>query len=88
VIAVRGLLAPLRTQLVKLDPAARLAVTGSAASDFDVNAWSAAGGDYAERRALPLSLAILGVTFGGLIAAGLPFLMGLATTTVALGAPS
>ena len=61
-------------------------MTGGAAGDFDVNELSASGGDRAEKRALPLTLAILAVAFGTLVAAGLPFLMGLATTTVALGA--
>jgi RND superfamily putative drug exporter len=86
VAAVRKALAPLRATLNERDPAARIAVTGGAAGDFDVNALSASGGDSAEKRALPLTLAILAVAFGTLVAAGLPFLMGLATTTVALGA--
>lgn len=85
VLAARAALAPLRAQLLILDPKARLAVTGGPASDFDVNALSASGGDRAEKRALPLTLAILVVAFGTLIAAMLPFLMGLATTTVSLG---
>ena len=34
---------------------------------------------------MPLTLAILVIAFGTLIAAALPFLMGLATTTVSLG---
>jgi putative drug exporter of the RND superfamily len=86
VVAVRDALAPLRAELRALDPAATLAVTGGPAGDFDVNALSAVGGDHAEKRALPLTLAILAVAFGTLIAASLPFLMGLATTTVSLGA--
>jgi RND superfamily putative drug exporter len=86
VVVVRSALAPLRAALMAQDPAAQLAVTGGAAGDFDVNALSATGGDRAEKRALPLTLVILAVAFGTLIAAGLPFLMGLATTTVALGA--
>jgi RND superfamily putative drug exporter len=86
VVAVRAAMAPLRRELVTLDPAAQVAVTGGPAGDFDVNALSADGGDHAEKHALPLTLAILAVAFGTLIAASLPFLMGLATTTVALGA--
>ena len=86
VVAVRSALAPLRAQLTALDAAARIAVTGGAAADFDVNTWSAAGGDRAEKHALPLTLVILMLAFGTLIAACLPFLMGLATTTVSLGA--
>jgi RND superfamily putative drug exporter len=86
VVAVREAMTPLRSALIALDPAARVAVTGGPAADFDVNALSAVGGDHAEKHALPLTLAILAVAFGTLIAASLPFLMGLATTTVSLGA--
>jgi putative drug exporter of the RND superfamily len=85
VLAIRSALAPLGAALVRLDPGARVAVTGGAAADLDVNLWSAAGGDRAEKRALPLTLAILIVAFGTLVAAGLPFLTGLTTTTVSLG---
>jgi putative drug exporter of the RND superfamily len=82
---VRATLAPLRTQLTALDPLARVAVTGGPAADYDINTSSAKGGDHAEKRALPLSLAILLLAFGTLIAAALPFLMGIATTRVSLG---
>jgi len=85
VVAVRASLAPRAAALAQLDPAARLAVTGNAAADLDVNAWSATGGDRAERQALPLTLAILLLAFSTLVAAGLPFLMGLTTTTVSFG---
>jgi RND superfamily putative drug exporter len=85
VVVVRDALAPLRAALKAADPRSVVAVTGGAAGDYDVNALSAVGGDRAEKHALPLTLAILAVAFGTLIAAGLPFLMGLATTTVALG---
>jgi putative drug exporter of the RND superfamily len=86
VTAVRDALGPLRAALLRLDPTAQIAVTGGAASDFDLNELSGAGGDHAEKRALPLTLAILAIAFGTLISASLPFLVGLATTTVALGA--
>lgn len=82
---VRDALAPLRAQLQMLDPAARVAVTGEPAVNFDINAASAEGGDRAEKRALPLTLIILLFAFGTVVAAALPFLMGLATTTVSLG---
>jgi RND superfamily putative drug exporter len=85
VAVVREAVEPLRSELLALDPAARIAVTGGPAADYDVNAWSASGGDHAEKRALPLTLLILMVAFGTLVAAGLPFVMGLATTTVSLG---
>jgi uncharacterized membrane protein YdfJ with MMPL/SSD domain len=86
VVAVRSAAAPLRSALLHLDPKAQVAVTGGPAADYDVNAWSASGGDHAEKHALPLTLVILLIAFGTLVAASLPFLMGLATTTVALGA--
>jgi RND superfamily putative drug exporter len=82
---VRAALAPLRAQLTALDPLARVAVTGGPAADYDINTSSAEGGDHAEKRALPLTLAILVLAFGTLIAAALPFLMGIATTRVSLG---
>lgn len=85
VVAVRGTLAPLAAALRHSDPDARVAVTGSAAADYDINTWSATGGDRAEKHALPLTLAILLVAFGTLVAALLPFLTGLSTTTVSLG---
>ena len=86
VAVVRNAVAPWRTALLQLDPTAQLAVTGGPAADFDVNALSASGGDHAEKSALPLTLIILLMAFGTLIAASLPFLMGLCTTTLALGA--
>jgi putative drug exporter of the RND superfamily len=82
---VRAAIIPLRAQLLQLDPQAVIAVTGDPAVSYDINTSSAEGGDHAERRALPLTLAILLLAFGTLIAAGLPFLMGLATTMVSLG---
>ena len=82
---IRSALEPLRRQLRALDPAAQLAVTGEAAVNYDINTASAEGGDRAERRALPLTLLILLFAFGTLVAAALPFLMGLATTMVSLG---
>ncbi len=85
VVVIREQMAPLRADLVDLDAAARIAVTGGPAADYDVNAFSASGGDHAEKRALPLTLIILMLAFGTFVAGCLPFLMGLATTTVALG---
>ncbi len=82
---VRAAVAPLRARLRALDPQAQVAVTGGPAADYDINTSSAHGGDHAEKRALPLTLGILILAFGTLIAAALPFLMGLATTRVSLG---
>jgi RND superfamily putative drug exporter len=85
VVAARNALKPLAATLQASDPTARVAVTGSPAADYDVNIWSASGGDRAEKRALPITLGILVVAFGTLIAAALPFLTGVTTTTVSLG---
>jgi putative drug exporter of the RND superfamily len=85
VAVIRDTTAALRAELLALDSSSRVAVTGGPAADFDVNAWSATGGDHAEKHALPLTLIILMLAFGTLVAAGLPFVMGLATTTVSLG---
>ncbi len=82
---IRAALAPWRGRLQALDPHAVVAVTGGPAVDYDINTSSAEGGDRAEKRALPLTLGILVLAFGTLVAAALPFLMGLATTTVSLG---
>ncbi len=82
---VREAMAPLRARLLELDPHSVIAVTGDPAVNYDINTSSAEGGDHAEKRALPLTLAILVLAFGTVIAAGLPFLMGLATTMVSLG---
>ncbi|MDE2305638.1 MAG: MMPL family transporter, partial [Gammaproteobacteria bacterium] len=83
---VRAAVAPLRAALISVDPGARVAVTGGPAVDYDINTSSAEGGDRAEKRALPLTLLILLVAFGTVVAAMLPFLMGLAATMVAFGA--
>jgi putative drug exporter of the RND superfamily len=85
VARIREALQPLAAELARSDPAARVAVTGSAAADLDVNLTSAVGGDRAEKGALPLTLAILLLAFGTVVAASLPFLTGLSTTTIALG---
>ncbi len=86
VAEVRDALQPLRRALSRLDPSARIAVTGGPAVDYDINTSSALGGDRAEKRALPLTLVILLLAFGTVVAASLPFMMGLASTMVAFGA--
>jgi RND superfamily putative drug exporter len=82
---VRAALSELRAQVLAADPSARLAVTGQAATTVDINEINRRDGDIAERRALPLTLLILLLSFGALAAAGLPLAMGLAATTIALG---
>ncbi|MBI6546528.1 MAG: MMPL family transporter [Cyanobacteria bacterium NC_groundwater_1444_Ag_S-0.65um_54_12] len=63
----------------------QLSLTGRAAMLVDINTLSAADTAVAEARVLPITLLILLVAFGSLLAAGLPLAMGMATTTVAMG---
>ena len=60
-------------------------VTGFPALDHDVRTISAEDTDRGEQRALPLTLAVLIVAFGALVAAALPVLVGLLAITIALG---
>jgi RND superfamily putative drug exporter len=82
---IRRALAEIKTKVMNADPAARMAVTGQAATTVDINEVNRSDGDRAEARALPLTLLILLLSFGALAAAGLPLAMGLAATTIALG---
>ena len=59
-------------------------VTGRAPLDVDVRTISAQDSSEAERRLLPLTLAILVLAFGALVSAGLPLLVGILTIAVAL----
>ncbi len=60
-------------------------VTGFPALDHDVRAISAEDTERGEQRALPLTLAVLIVAFGALVAAALPVLVGVVAITIALG---
>ncbi len=59
--------------------------TGESALNADLRAASAGDATAAERRALPLSLLILVLAFGSVVAAGLPLVVGLMTIVCALG---
>ena len=60
-------------------------VTGNPALDYDVRAVSTADTRAAERRAIPLTLIVLVLAFGALVAATLPILVGVLAITLALG---
>ncbi len=60
-------------------------VTGNPALDYDVRMISTADTRNAERRALPLTLVVLVLAFGALVAATLPIIVGILTLTIALG---
>lgn len=65
-------------------PAWELRVTGRAALNHDLGVFNARDSQAAELRALPLTLIVLVVVFGSFVAAGLPLLLGVASTLVAL----
>lgn len=77
--AVRKALEPVR------QPDLRVALTGKAPMMVDMNALSEHDASLAEARVLPLTLLILLVAFGSLMAAGLPLVMGVVTTVVTMG---
>jgi RND superfamily putative drug exporter len=60
-------------------------VTGFPALDHDVRTISAEDTERGERRALPLTLGVLIVAFGALVAAALPVIVGMLAITIALG---
>jgi len=60
-------------------------VTGQQALDYDVRTVSAEDATLGERRVVPLTLLVLIVAFGALVAAVLPVLVGLLAITIALG---
>ncbi len=60
-------------------------VTGSAALDHDVRTISAEDTGAGERRILPLTLLVLVLAFGALVAATLPIMVGMLAITIALG---
>jgi RND superfamily putative drug exporter len=66
-------------------PDLQWATTGRAALTYDLNRFNAEDTTKAELRALPLTLLILILAFGSLVAAGLPLVLGLVSTTLALG---
>ncbi|MBM3273750.1 MAG: MMPL family transporter, partial [Candidatus Sericytochromatia bacterium] len=77
--AVRAALAPIRDQGMKL------ALTGRGPMVVDMNILSERDTAVAEGRVLPLTLLILLIAFGSLVAAGLPLLLGVASTILTLG---
>ena len=60
-------------------------VTGNPALDYDVRSISAEDTQRSEERVLPLTLVVLVIAFGALVAATLPIIVGLIAITIALG---
>ncbi|HVH67424.1 MAG TPA: MMPL family transporter [Gemmatimonadales bacterium] len=62
-----------------------VSVTGFPALDHDIRAISAEDTERGEQRALPLTLGVLIIAFGALVAAALPVIVGMLAITIALG---
>ncbi len=88
VLVLRTALAPLALRLQERFPTAALRVTGVAAINHDLWQLSTESGRSAERHALPLTLALLLLAFGTLVAAGLPLAAGLLAIGLSLGVAS
>jgi putative drug exporter of the RND superfamily len=82
---LRAAAVPLLSVARSAHPDLQWAITGRAALTYDLNQFSAEDTARAELRALPLTLLILLLAFGSLVAAGLPVLLGVASTTLTMG---
>jgi RND superfamily putative drug exporter len=86
VLGLRRATRPMEAELRTKYPTAELAWTGAAAFDYDVRLTSAADAAEAERRVLPLTLALLFIVFGSLVAALFPVVIGGVAVGLSLGA--
>lgn len=82
---VRDAVAPALERLRSADGSVHWATTGAGALAFDVAQYGVKDGQRAEAAVLPLTLTILLVAFGALVAAGMPLLMGMLATSATLG---
>jgi RND superfamily putative drug exporter len=82
---LRASAAPLLRAAQVRHPDLEWAITGRAALTYDLNQFNAHDTTQAELHALPLASFILIVAFGSLVAAGLPLVLGLVSTTITLG---
>lgn len=69
----------------RIDPSVRWATTGRGALSYDVNQFGAQVSAKAEEHAIPLTLVVLVLAFGALVAAGIPLGMGILTTLLTMG---
>ena len=86
VLQLRATTQTLQTLLRQRYPRIELAFTGAAAFDYDVRLASAKDVADAERRVLPVTVVILLIVFGGLLAALLPIVIGGLGVGLSLGA--
>ena len=82
---LRATSAALQAELRPRHAEATLGWTGEAALNFDLRRTSAEEGNDAERRALPLTLGLLLLAFGSVVAAALPVVTGALALSLALG---
>src|SRR5439155_1661449 len=83
---LRAATAALARRLVGRFPELELRWTGETVLNADLRQASRASARVAERRALPLTMALLLVAFGSLVAAGAPVVSGVLVIVLALGA--
>ena len=76
----------METQLRSQYPDIRLEITGETPLNFDLRKVSADDVTHAEERAMPVTLVLLLIAFGSLVAALLPLGVGLLSISMALGA--
>lgn len=86
VTALRRTSAVIESRMRARYPRIQLAWTGDVAFDVDVRAASGNAAAAAEQRAVPLTLALLIVVFGGVLAAGMPIAIGALAIVMSLGA--
>jgi RND superfamily putative drug exporter len=82
---LRAVVEPLLRAARTRYPDLQWATTGRAALTYDLNRFNAEDTTKAELRALPLTLLILIFAFGSLVAAAMPLVLGLLSTTLTLG---
>lgn len=82
---VRAAAEPLFDRVRARHPDLDWAVTGRPALTHDINVFSSHDSARSEIRALPLTIIVLVLAFGSLVAACLPLLLAVATRTLALG---
>jgi len=82
---LRATVSTLAARLRGRFPAAAMRITGEAAINYDLWQLSTQSGRSAEQRALPVTLGLLLLAFGTLVAAGLPLAAGLLAIGLSLG---
>jgi RND superfamily putative drug exporter len=82
---VRQAIVPLAGEAKAHDPTFDWHVTGGGALTYDISRFSSEDSGKAEARGLPITALVLLFSFGTLVAAGLPLVIGMTAITVTLG---